>query len=684
MALLQARNPFDQYFDTDGSPLDYGKIYIGTAGVNPITSPIPVFYDIDGTIPASQPLLTRNGYVYRSGSPARIYVNSSDYSILVTNKAGGLIFSALNATSYGDAADISIIGPDGNPTSLESLFKTGVPVTVNTIADLRKVPSQYNNRIFVLGYYARGDAGGGMYFVDQSDFSSADNGGSIIVADDGARWKLSFTNMVNAHQFGAKDDGSDATSFINNAISALPAGGTLSGLGHSFTVTSLLLKSNMVMQDFNLTTKAGNADFVAPITIDGTTGGAKTNIVCQRIHVDGNRSNQTNIVAAAEDGGRHCWRLIGAMSDITIIDCSGNNSACDGIEIYSSTSAGSTDATFVFSNIHLIRFKGNNNRRHGFVIDSVTGLRIEDCQFNQNGRDLNTLDPYTTGSRGARFPTNISGTLYGQGMDIEGYGLGSCVNNVRITGTEALGNNRMGCLFLDAVDQNAAGFSPRQAIFIDNCYFDAGIGVGQPNYDGAALEFTSTIANASKPALYRDIIASNNRLGGKILCRSVSNAIFDGGQITWSGDTQIATLDYANNITIAAQVTGSASVINDSNSTFNLGPETLKYPPNPTMTFLSGPAGSLTGVTVTPVQNLRTRFFDFLITGTWTGAAGTPVFQFGLTGGATIVTPPQIDVYPAATGIAIPCAYGLTLNNFRFQDPGTGAVQIQVLLRVKV
>jgi len=48
--------PVTQYVGLDGEPLDSGYIYIGTANTNPKTNPIDVFFDIDETITALQPL----------------------------------------------------------------------------------------------------------------------------------------------------------------------------------------------------------------------------------------------------------------------------------------------------------------------------------------------------------------------------------------------------------------------------------------------------------------------------------------------------------------------------------------------------------------------------------------------------------------------------------------------------
>ncbi|WP_338576316.1 right-handed parallel beta-helix repeat-containing protein [Pseudomonas canadensis] len=109
-------------------------------------------------------------------------------------------------------------------------LRFGVARTVDSIAALRLLSGARNQRAFVLGYYVKGDGGGGAYFVDPTDTTTADNGGTVIVAADGARWKLAKTQNVSVRQFGAKGDGvSDDTVSLQNAIDSgialtLPSG----------------------------------------------------------------------------------------------------------------------------------------------------------------------------------------------------------------------------------------------------------------------------------------------------------------------------------------------------------------------------------------------------------------------------------------------------------------------------
>ncbi|HCR9932990.1 hypothetical protein ACF0AV_15365 [Acinetobacter baumannii] len=78
--------PFPIYNDTDGTPLDAGFIFIGQKGKNPIASPIAIFYDAALTMPAENPLRTRNGYVVKNGAPREVFTADPIVSILVQNK----------------------------------------------------------------------------------------------------------------------------------------------------------------------------------------------------------------------------------------------------------------------------------------------------------------------------------------------------------------------------------------------------------------------------------------------------------------------------------------------------------------------------------------------------------------------------------------------------------------------
>ena len=98
----------------------------------------------------------------------------------------------------------ALIGFNGQ--TIEQYFRTSVGAVVDSIAAVRAFDKTKFTRAVVTGYYGAGDGGGGNYYVDAADTTSIDNGGTILVAADGARWKLAQTYMVGCKQFGAKGD----------------------------------------------------------------------------------------------------------------------------------------------------------------------------------------------------------------------------------------------------------------------------------------------------------------------------------------------------------------------------------------------------------------------------------------------------------------------------------------------
>lgn len=99
--------------------------------------------------------------------------------------------------------------------------------------------SRVYTRCRTLGYYSPGDGGNGEYYYDPSDTTSADNGGTVFVASDGARWKLVNQTAMTFAQFGAKGDGTDDWQFLSKAAAALQAGATLAAVaGKTYLIAS--------------------------------------------------------------------------------------------------------------------------------------------------------------------------------------------------------------------------------------------------------------------------------------------------------------------------------------------------------------------------------------------------------------------------------------------------------------
>lgn len=111
---IQIQPPFQNFTGLDGKPLTNGKVYIGQVGTDPTVgaNQIPVFWDEEMTIPATQPLSTNAGYIVRLGAPSQAFTDV-DYSITVLNASNVLVYykDKAGAADFVSAAELA--GPEG-------------------------------------------------------------------------------------------------------------------------------------------------------------------------------------------------------------------------------------------------------------------------------------------------------------------------------------------------------------------------------------------------------------------------------------------------------------------------------------------------------------------------------------------------------------------------------------------
>ena len=98
------QSPYSFFSDRDGSPLQSGYLYFGVAGLPAETNSTTVYWDEALTLPASQPVRTKNGFPYNNGTPAIIWT-AGDVSLTVKNNQSATVFTSLtNATVYSQIA----------------------------------------------------------------------------------------------------------------------------------------------------------------------------------------------------------------------------------------------------------------------------------------------------------------------------------------------------------------------------------------------------------------------------------------------------------------------------------------------------------------------------------------------------------------------------------------------------
>lgn len=92
--------PQEVFYDTNGTPLDGGYIYIGEANQNPETNAISVYWDALLTQPAAQPIRTLNGFPLNNGRAGVLFVNQ-DYSLTLRDWRKRLVFTQPSADFVG-------------------------------------------------------------------------------------------------------------------------------------------------------------------------------------------------------------------------------------------------------------------------------------------------------------------------------------------------------------------------------------------------------------------------------------------------------------------------------------------------------------------------------------------------------------------------------------------------------
>jgi hypothetical protein len=93
------------------------------------------------------------------------------------------------------------------------------PHTVNSIEELRSYAGTAEV-VNVKAYYADTTSGGGMFVADKTDKSTADNAGTVIVSNNGVRWRRIHSDNLSLSDFGYSKSKNNAVQAFNNAEAA--------------------------------------------------------------------------------------------------------------------------------------------------------------------------------------------------------------------------------------------------------------------------------------------------------------------------------------------------------------------------------------------------------------------------------------------------------------------------------
>ncbi|TMV47600.1 hypothetical protein FE783_21620 [Paenibacillus mesophilus] len=132
-----------------------------------------------------------------------------------TAGSGAFLYNALQGVGGGSGVVQAVYGGESGEGSKKGIVAASIQA-------LREIDRTKTIGVTVAGYYAPGDGGGGFYALDAADTTTPDNGGTVIAAADGGRWKLSEAGIVSVKQFGATGNGvSDDGASIQAAVHAL-------------------------------------------------------------------------------------------------------------------------------------------------------------------------------------------------------------------------------------------------------------------------------------------------------------------------------------------------------------------------------------------------------------------------------------------------------------------------------
>lgn len=267
-----------------------------------------------------------------------------------------------NLTHSINAGEISLTSKDLASTKL-----------FDSIAELKLISGSIADKLEVLGYYEKGDGGGGTFYWDATS-TETDNGGTIIQATGvtTGRWKRVFSGAINVKWFGAKGDNTfDNTLAIQNSIVYATTNKTSvfvpSGI---YNIKGILkITCSFIGQDKN-TTKLNfknNGVKELSLTIE------ESNIEVSNLSIDNGCSNDPSDWTNNYDNftGRYGVRIIGNREGLKISNLNTSNTIYGGIAVYGRIK------NSIFKDIYTRRNRGTFG--DGFYFSSIDSCTVINC-----------------------------------------------------------------------------------------------------------------------------------------------------------------------------------------------------------------------------------------------------------------------------------------------------------------
>lgn len=369
---------------SDNTPLAAGRLYTYSSGT---TTQKNVY--TDATLGAACTYVSDGvGGLYialDSKGEAQLWLGSGAYTFKLTDASGSTVWTVDGVRDQVDSArtDLANTADGSKGASLVG----GAARAVDSIAALRALPKTGSPRVITFGYYAAGDGGEGEYWYDSTDTTSSDNGGTIIVASDGGRWKLAYSTAISVKQFGAKADGvtDDYAAFANTWAAIKQTGGILNiPPGNYLLNTQLVLDVDTSLPHNYLIIGYGATLFAGP----SVTGHAI--MVYKGFNNFGVRIEGLQFNHRGNSTVNGCIQLQGAVNCQIIkcaVECHGTKATYSGIEVGPHTPGdGNTNSFWTLIDGFTTRQRsggdGTLSSAGVRLLGSANASKIINCSFN--------------------------------------------------------------------------------------------------------------------------------------------------------------------------------------------------------------------------------------------------------------------------------------------------------------
>jgi polygalacturonase len=375
MSALSIQVPFPVFQDRDGQPLDNGYVWIGTANLNPQTNPVVAYFDAALTIVAAQPLRTLNGYISRAGTPAQVYVDGNNFSILVQDSKGSMVYSFPQGT-----------GIEPVPNNASGIVYD--PAGTGAVAT--NVQTKLRESVSVKDFGAVGDGvtNDTTAFQLASNYINAQDGGKLIIPPG--------TYIVGKQDFA----GAFGLGYAYRPQQIIYIQGCTRPVVIESQGAKLRLADGLKFGSFNPVTGAVYNTPVTPLLDPDYKG--QTGIMIQfyqnanvtltgGIELDGNIANQI-VGGSWGDAGRQLidYGVWAYNNDICNINNVWSHHHClDGM---ASGYDGLITEAGVMKPLTLINCVFENNARQGWSMTGGRGVTAIGCKFNNTGKDI----PFTS------------------------------------------------------------------------------------------------------------------------------------------------------------------------------------------------------------------------------------------------------------------------------------------------